>query len=368
MLGEEIVECNTLDAEWVMLLQRSTGEALEPMSIVDRARSGFLKNLEPLSRVIPERLFYGNAMSTSMGREHNLRFIALGMNDLKSSVLCLSAKTQARSIIEIIHNLDVVLSNLEITSQGSVDAEAVLLIVQDALGGNEWVTLISARDNAELQSLKVLVVTDTPDQHPAVKLSRDETFKVNAFEIERMVLLQSCARDASAKFLSLKVRLDDLEPLPRLILFRFLKRKRLSRTVRCKHHSLTIGLDMGDSQSPPFFLVQVQARGIIKFFNNLDSFLCDLEVSRDRLVDTEAVLHILIDTSGWDKLVASIIRRGNAELQLSKVLVLVIFDTTDDQVLVDSFRDETIKLEAFKIKGMVLLDGCLGNAPIFWGY
>jgi len=125
---------------------------------------------------------------------------------------------------------------------------------------------------------------------------------------------------------------------------------------------------MGDSQSPSFFLVEVQARGILKFFNNLDPFLCDLEVSRDRLVDTEAVLHVLKDTFGWDILVASIIRRGNAELQLSKVLVLVIVDTTDDQVLIDSFRDEIPKLDAFKIEGMVLLDGGLGNAPIFWGF
>lgn len=167
---------------------------------------------------------------------------------------------------------------------------------------------------------------------------------------------------------TLEVRLDNLEPLPRLILFRLLKRERLSRTVRGKHHSLTVGLDMGDSQSPSFFLVEVQARGILKFFNNLDPFLCDLEVSRDRLVDTEAVLHVLKDTFGWDILVASIIRRGNAELQLSKVLVLVIVDTTDDQVLIDSFRDEIPKLDAFKIEGMVLLDGGLGNAPIFWGF
>lgn len=129
-----------------------------------------------------------------------------------------------------------------------------------------------------------------------------------------------------------------------------------------KNRSNAIAVEVGNAETPAGLLVQVQAGGSMEIFDDADDVSVNVEVAFKRTVDSESIFDILADTVSWESGVALPVGRDNAELKLLEVLVAS--ETSNKQIVGELPGNEALQCEAFKLKGLILLDESLGNASV----
>lgn len=154
-----------------------------------------LNQLEPLALGIGDRLLHQDRPTLVPGRKDRALPVARPVGDTQAPAR-LPVEGQARGVLEVFDNLDLVTHNAEITLDGRVHSEPVFNISVDAVGLDLSVAAIVARDDAELQLLEVLIAGDASNEIVADELLGDEGPEVGALEQEGVVLTDRGLGDA----------------------------------------------------------------------------------------------------------------------------------------------------------------------------
>src|SRR5690554_1228674 len=132
-LGDQTIELRALEVEGMVLFDGRLGDTIV---LLDAGSTGGiqarLNDIEPLPGVIRARRLQRHRVSTTIGRKHNARSIVLKMCNSQSPA-CLLVQVQARGCLEIAHNLNQAVDDLEVSFDGFLHLDAVLDVLVDAV-------------------------------------------------------------------------------------------------------------------------------------------------------------------------------------------------------------------------------------------
>lgn len=137
-------------------------------------------------------IFKNNGLALFVGLDgKNLLFATIILMGNVHTQTVLVGQVQGRGFLKGCDKLDVLSIDSKVSLGRTFEAEAIVNILKDAVGGKKRITMVVARDSTELELLQALVAFDTSNKLAAVKFLGHIGAEFATQELEGLVLLDA---------------------------------------------------------------------------------------------------------------------------------------------------------------------------------
>lgn len=105
-------------------------------------------------------------------------------------------QTQRRGFLKAVNDADVVAIDLKVSPGSSAHAEAVVDVLKDTVGWQDWLALAVSQNDAKLKLLEIFVAIDSTDNSISVSPSGHIGLEFATPKLELLVLCDRSIREA----------------------------------------------------------------------------------------------------------------------------------------------------------------------------